>query len=255
MFLIAPSGHGNSSFSIQLLISFAIGRAAFVIKPSRPLRVLCIQSEDDDAETKKFAQVIRKMNLTQREFELLKENTRFEYRNDLTGDDFLEALECFCSEWPPELIIANPLTGFLLADLKDEEKVARFLRAKLNPILSKHSCAAIIVHHTPKTNFTRLANLQWYDRMYATSGCASLTNWARAVLVLAPSKIPGTYRLIAAKRFDEIQWTEREYWFSHSKETIADSRGSVEIISWEPANNEQISAAKPAPKPKKKFPI
>ncbi len=49
MFLIAPSGHGKSSFSIQLLISFAIGRAAFGIKPPRPLRILLIQSEDDDA--------------------------------------------------------------------------------------------------------------------------------------------------------------------------------------------------------------
>jgi len=254
MFLIAPSGHGKSSFSIQLLISFAIGRSAFAIKPPRPLRILLIQSEDDDAETKKFAQVIRKMNLTQRELELLKENTRFEYRNDLTGDDFLKALESFCSEWPPELIIINPFTGFLLADLKDEEKVARFLRAKLNPILTKFSCAAIIVHHTPKTNFTRLENMQWYDWMYAMSGCASLTNWARAVLVLAPSKVPGTYRLIAAKRFDEIGWTEREYWFSHSKETIPLNGKTVEIISWVPAKAEQISAAKPTPKTKKQIP-
>jgi RecA-family ATPase len=174
MFLIAPSGHGKSSFSIQLLISFSIGRPAFGIKPPRPLRILCIQSEDDDAETKKFAQVIRKMNLSERELELLKENTRFQYRNDLTGDDFLKALESFCSEWPPELIIINSFTGFLLADLKDEEKVARFLRAKLNPILTKFGCAAIIVH-TPKTNFTRLENMQWYDWMYAMSGCASLT--------------------------------------------------------------------------------
>ena len=254
MFLIAPSGHGKSSISIQLLISFAIGRAAFGTKPPRPLRILCIQSEDDDAETKKFAEVIRKMKLTPDELKLLKQNTRFEYRNDLTGDDFLKALDCFCSEWPPELIIVNPLTGFHLADLRDDEKVARFLRAKLNPILTKHSCAAIIVHHTPKTNFKKLAEMEWYDWMYAMAGCAALTNWARAVLVLAPSKIPGTYRLIAANRFDEIQWTEREYWFSHSKETITHNDQSVEIISWVPASNEQISAAKPAPKTKKKIP-
>jgi hypothetical protein len=109
---------------------------------------------------------------------------------------------------------------WLASAAKAEEKVARFLHAKLNPILTKFGCAAIIVHHTPKTNFTRLENMQWYDWMYAMSGCASLTNWARAVLVLAPSKVPGTYRLIAAKRFEEIGWTEREYWLSHSKDTI-----------------------------------
>jgi hypothetical protein len=254
MFVIAPSNHGKSSLSIQFLISFAIGRAAFAIRPPRALRILCIQSEDDDAETKKFAQVIRKMNLTGRELELLKENTRFEYRNDLTGLKFLEALESFLSEWPADLCIINPLTGFLLSDLKDEEKVASFLRGRLNPILSKYRCAAIIIHHTPKTNFKKVAEMEWYDWMYAMAGCATLTNWARAVLVLAPSKVPGTYRLIAAKRFDEIQWTEREYWFSHSRETIALDGQSIDVISWVPASDVQISAAKPVSKTKKEIP-
>jgi len=253
-FLIAPSGHGKSSFTIQALISFAIGRPAFGIQPPRPLRILCIQSEDDDAETKKFAQMIRVMGLTDSELQFLRENTRFEYRNDLTGDKFLRALDSFLSEWTADLVIINPLTGFLLADLKDEERVANFLRARLNPILAKHRCAAFVVRHTPKTNFTRLENMQWYDWMYAMSGCASLTNWARAVLVLAPSKIPGTYRLIAAKRFHEIQWTEREYWFAHSNEAIQCNGQTMNVIRWVPATGDQIATAKPTLKTKKHIP-
>jgi RecA-family ATPase len=148
-FLIAPSGHGKSSFMIQILISFAIGRVVFGIKPPRALRILCVQSEDDDAETKKFAQVIRKMKLTREELELLKQNTRFEYRNDLTGSEFLKALDDWLTEFQADLVIINPVTGFFLADLKDEEKVAIFLRGQLNSILAKHGCAAFIVHHTP----------------------------------------------------------------------------------------------------------
>jgi hypothetical protein len=27
---------------------------------------------------------------------------------------------------------------------------------------------------------------------------------------------PGTYRFIAAKRFEKIGWKDREYWFAHS---------------------------------------
>jgi hypothetical protein len=96
--------------------------------------------------------------------------------------------------------------------------------------------------------------MQWYDWMYAMSGCATLTNWARAVLVLAPSKVPGTYRLIAAKRFDEIQWTEREYWFSHSHETIKIAGKEIDVIKWVPSSAVQISSAKPTPKAKKKNP-
>ena len=254
MFLISPSGHGKSSMSIQLLISFAIGRVAFGIKPARSLRILCIQSEDDDADTKRFAQVIRKMNLTQAEKVLLSQNTRCEYRNNLHGKDFLEALDAFLTEWRADMVIINPLSGFLLGDLKDEDRVSEFLRGKLTPLLTKHKCGAIIIHHTPKTNFAKLDNMQWYDWMYAMSGCASLTNWARAALVLAPTKIPGTYRLIAAKRFDEIQWVEREYWFSHSRETLFLNGQQITILQWIPAAEDQIKSAKPTQKGKKPVP-
>jgi hypothetical protein len=147
-------------------------------------------------------------------------------------------------------VIINTLSGFLLFDLKDDERVSVFLRQQLNAVMAAHSCAPIVVHHTPKTNFTKLENMQWYDWMYAMSGCATLTNWSRAVLVMAPSKVPGTYRFIAAKRFDEIQWQEREYWFAHSRETYGQNGDSIEIIQWVPANEEQIIAAAPPAKKK-----
>jgi hypothetical protein len=247
-FLIAPSGHGKSSLSIAITISFAIGRTIFGIKPARPLRIMLVQSEDDDADTKKFFQVVRKMKLTPEERRRLAENTRFEHRNDLSGKQFINALDDWLSEWPANMVIINPLTGFLLADLKDDEKVAIFLRQNLNGVLSRHQCAALLIHHTPKTNFAKLENLQWYDWMYAMAGCATLTNWARAVLVVAPSKIPGTYRFIAAKRFDEIQWTSREYWFSWSIEEFSSNGDTCKIISWIPATQEQIKSAEPEKK-------
>jgi len=140
------------------------------------------------------------------------------------------------------------LSGFLMADLKDDEKVSIFLRQRLNKILSKHRCAALIIHHTAKTNFNKMENLQWYDWMYTMSGCATLTNWARAVLVVVPSKIPGTYRFIAAKRFDEIQWVEREYWYSWSTEEFQDNGKVRTIINWVPANADQIKSAQPEKK-------
>jgi hypothetical protein len=254
LFLISPSGHGKSSMTVHFIICFAIGRVAFGIKPAKALRILCIQSEDDDADTKKFTQVIRKMNLSEAEKALLSQNTRFEYRNNLHGNQFVAALDAFLTEWYADIVIINPLSGFLLGDLKDEDRVSEFLRARLTPLLTKHKCGAIIIHHTPKTNFAKLDNMQWYDWMYAMSGCASLTNWARAALVLAPSKIPGTYRLIAAKRFDEIQWTEREYWFSHSKDKISVNGQQIDIIEWIPAGEDEIKSAKPSQKAKKRTP-
>lgn len=251
-FIIAPSGHGKSSWVTQVAILWSIGRTAFGIKPPHPLRILVIQSEDDDAETKKFVQMLRVFGLTPQEVALLKTNTRFEYRRDISGEKFIKALSDFLAQFPCDIVIINPLSGFLLCDLKDDERVSVFLRQQLNAVMAAHACAPIVVHHTPKTNFTRLENMQWYDWMYAMSGCATLTNWSRAVLVVAPSKIPGTYRFIAAKRFDEIQWQEREYWFAHNRESHGQNGHAIEIIQWVPATQEQIKAASPPAKEKQK---
>jgi hypothetical protein len=65
------------------------------------------------------------------------------------------------------------------------------------------------------------------------AGGAALTNWARAIVVIAPSDTPGTYRFIAAKRFEKIGWQKREYWYAHS---VQDGK-----VLWVPATQEQIA--------------
>jgi hypothetical protein len=249
-FIVAPSGHGKSTIVIQVALNWGVGRVAFGIRPAKPLRILIIQSEDDDAETKKFVQMLRTFEFTQAEMKLLRQNVWFEYRRDISGDKFIKALSDLLDAFPCDLVIINPLSGFLLCDLKDDDRVSVFLRQQLNEVMAAHHCAPLVVHHTPKTNFTKLENLQWYDWMYTMSGCASLTNWGRAVLVVSPSKVPGAYRFIAAKRFDEIQWTTREYWFSHSRETWGDNGSQIEVIKWIPASEEQIAIASPITKKK-----
>jgi hypothetical protein len=125
---------------MQLAILWSIGRVAFGIKPARPLRILIVQSEDDDAESKKFVQMIRELDLSQDELNLMRENTRFEFQRALTGEKFIEALDCWLTEFPAEVVIINPLSGFLLCDLKEDEKVGTFLRKKLSGVMEKHKC-------------------------------------------------------------------------------------------------------------------
>lgn len=144
-FVIAPSGHGKSSLAMQLAICWAIGRIVFGIKPARPLRILIVQSEDDDADSKKFVQLIRKMGLSSEELALLRANTRFEFQRTISsvnGKELTEALDDWLTEWPADIAIINPLSGFLLCDLKNDP---------------------FLFHHTPKTNFTKLDNMQYYD--------------------------------------------------------------------------------------------
>lgn len=253
-FVIAPSGHGKSSLAMQLAISWSVGRVAFGIKPARALRILIVQSEDDDAETKKFVQMIRTMKLSQDEQALLRDNTRFEFQrtiSSVSGVELCQALDGWLTEWPADITIINPLSGFLLCDLKDDERVNKFLRGNLSAVMAKHHCAPFIFHHTPKINYTKLDEMQWYDWMYAMAGCAGLTNFGRAVLVVAPSKLPGTYRFIAAKRFDEIQWTQREYWFSHSTDKIPIDGQESTLVQWMPSTESQIKEAAPEQKTRK----
>ena len=252
LFIVAPSGHGKSSFAIALMIHFAIGRIAFGLKPAQPLRILLLEAEDDDADNKSFVQFARTMDLSQAEWALLAANTRVEFRRDLTADRFFKALDAFLFQWPPDIIIINPLSGFYTASLNDDEAIAEFLRNRLNALMVKHACAPIIIAHMPKNQVSQLAEKQWYEWMYVLSGCATLTNWARAILVFSPTKARGTYRFISAKRHAKTGWTEPEFYFSHDTRTIELNGEDFEIISWVQSTPAQIQEAAPEPKAHRK---
>src|ERR1700719_901864 len=62
--IIAPSGHGKSVITAQAAVLWACGKPAFGIKPSRPLRSLVIQAEDDDGDMKEMGQIYTHLHLT-----------------------------------------------------------------------------------------------------------------------------------------------------------------------------------------------
>jgi hypothetical protein len=235
-FIVAPSGHGKSTLVIQLTVCWSCGRIEFAIKPAHPLRILVVQSEDDDNDIFEMAQMVDRLKLTAAERELVRKNTHVEWLNDVTGQDFFTALDDFLTQFPADLVFINPYTAYTGEDIQDNAANEQFLRGDLSRIMNAHKCGAIPVHHTPKTNFTNTENFLWYDWMYSMAGGATLTNWARAVLVIAPTNTPGTYKFIAAKRFEKIGWQDREYWFAHSVEN-----GKT---LWVPASSEQIASSR-----------
>src|SRR4029077_5259246 len=205
-FIVAPSGHGKSSLVIQTAICWSCGRVAFGIRPTGPLRILIIQSEDDDNDVTEMAWMYDRLNLSATEKDLVRKNTHVEWVNDVTGTPFFFALDDFLSQFPADLVFINPYTAFQGGNIQDDELNNKFLRVELSRILSTHKCGAIPVHHTPKTNFQNTDKFSWFDWMYSMAGGSTLTNWARSILVIAPTDQPGTYRFIAAKRFDKIGW-------------------------------------------------
>ncbi|HMP33276.1 MAG TPA: AAA family ATPase [Kiritimatiellia bacterium] len=247
MLLIGPSGVGKSSASCQQDMQWALGREAFGIRPSRPLRIMTIQAENDDGDQIEMAQgVMKGLKLTSEDMDQIDANTHTRTSFNVS-DKFLEELEAEVEAWKPDIVRVDPLNSYLGTDPKDVKAVNEFCRQGVSPLLFNHGCAAIFVHHTPKTNF-RESTGKWstVDWAYAGGGAADLTNWARAVLVVDPVNIDeGIYRFIAAKRGRRIGWKNEagesvtERFFRYAREPG--------LIYWEEAD-----APEEATKPHKK---
>jgi AAA domain len=243
MFVVAPSGMGKSTFSLQMAILWCCGLVAFGIKPNKALRILIVQSEDDQGDCTEMAQVMNHLELTGKEKSLVEENTELIRCNDCVGHRFIEALKARLTDAkndgkPFDILIINPYGVFLGDDVKNTSATTKFLNEWLNPVLDEFSIAAIIVHHTPKTNFQNTDNYKIWDWMYWGAGCATITNWARAILVIKPESDDLTvFRFIAAKRGKRIgaEWNgdfERYYQWS----TIPG------VLRWEGVPDDQVGA-------------
>jgi RecA-family ATPase len=113
LLVVAPSGHGKSVLSMQAAIQWAIGKPSFGVKPARPLRILIIRAEDDEGDCIEMSQIAKHLEITKDEFTLLERNVWLEPLNDLTGLEFIRAVDGFLDEWPADIVIINPLTAYL----------------------------------------------------------------------------------------------------------------------------------------------
>ena len=50
LLLVGPTGIGKSSLSMQMMISWALGRGLFGVEPARPVISLLIQAENDEGD-------------------------------------------------------------------------------------------------------------------------------------------------------------------------------------------------------------
>lgn len=244
MFIVAPSGLGKSTLSIQIAVLWCCGLIAFGIKPRKALRILIVQSEDDEGDCTEMAQVMKHLDLTKEQKERVRQNSELIRCNNLVRYKFITALrkrlqKARDDSRPFDLVIINPYSVYLGADVQDNEACMQFLNEWLNPILSDFSIAAVLIHHTPKTNFQNTDKYKIWDWMYHGAGCAGITNWARAILAIKPeTEDLKVYRFIAAKRGHRIgdDWNgEFERYFAWSS--------IPKVLRWEDATAEQIAAA------------
>jgi AAA domain len=236
LFWIAPAGQGKSTAAMQGAVCWACARAGFEIEATFPLRITMVQAEDDDADLIDQTRVIEWLGFSPAERDLVGKNVWIETVNDRVGVSAVTLFDEILAAKPCDIFILNPYTAYLGADSKDEEANSIFLRARIQFLLNKHNCAALIIHHTPKTNF-RSNTEKWSvtDWMYSGAGTAVLANWARAILAIDPVGETGVFKFIAAKRHQRIGWASKINYFKH------DDRPGV--LLWTKATAVEISRA------------
>ena len=189
LLLVGQTGLGKSSLSMQMMIKWALGKALFGIEPVRPLRSLLIQAENDDGDLAEMRDgVFNGLNLSPEDRALAEKNIYVVTESSKTSENFFkEVVEPLLKIIKPDVLWIDPALSYLGGDMSSQKDVGKFLRNDLAPLLTKYSCAAVIIHHTNKTSSNADKNMM--DPAYLGAGSAEWINWARAMLVLKKTDV------------------------------------------------------------------
>jgi hypothetical protein len=213
LLLVGPTGIGKSSLSMQLMLSWAIGRPCFGLTPARPLKSLIVQAENDDGDLAEMRDgVLNGLGFDDLERAKALANVLTCRVDDVCGMDFFSKIVSpLLEQHHPDLLNPDPLLAYLGGDVSRQEVVSPWLRNGLNPLLTKHNCACVLVHHTnkPKSG-TEKPDWQAGDFAYLGSGSAELANWSRAVAAMRSIGSNEVFEFILAKRGGRAGWKTPE---------------------------------------------
>lgn len=202
--LVGQSGQGKSSLVVQMTLLWSIGRACFGFTPAQSLRTLIVQAENDDGDLHEmFCGICDGLQLSPEDRRRAGDSVLIFNEDCRSGDVFMAQLDTLATRYTPDLIVIDPALAYVNGDTKDAEAVGAFLRRGFNPILHRHNCGGIVVHHTTKQRAD--GPQATHDFLYSGAGSIEWTNWARAVLSLE-TKGNGCFALHAPKRGSRIGW-------------------------------------------------
>lgn len=203
--LIGPSGIGKSSLLYQFGAHMATGRPLWGITPTRPLRVLLVQAENDVGDMAEMTQgVLGAMGCADEfspDFSTLRENLILRTCTGRIGAQWCAWLRQEILATRAELVLVDPLLSFAGIEVGRQDQCSRFLREWLDPVLRDTGAAMLAAHHTgkPPGKDKEPRQVTMYDLAYAGLGSSELVNWARAICLLQPAG-DGVFRLLLTKR-------------------------------------------------------
>lgn len=251
LLIVGNTGIGKSSLTTQMMMKWALGESCFGITPTRPLKSLMIQGENDEQDLSEMRDgVSRSLELSIDQTIAINASVLICHENGTVAESFVEEIvEPLVQRHQPDLVWIDPVFQYLGGDANQQEVVGRFLRQNIGPLLKRHDCAVVFVHHTAKPSKATQRNANPLLRAYDAAGSAEFSNWPRAVLSLQSTNAADTYRLVAAKRGGRLGWrmpdgTTRCYekMLTHSREpgTIFWQEAVVTGVA---ANNGQTATA------------
>lgn len=247
LLLVGPTGIGKSSLAMQCMILWALGRAAFGIMPTRPLKSLLIQAENDEGDLAEMRDgVLNGLKLTEEERRMAMENVIVAREDTRTGMAFFQgAVRPLLELHRPDLLWIDPALAYLGGEVSSQKDVGGFLRNMLNPLLGEFDCGCVMVHHTnkPPTGKEK-PDYGGGDFAYLGSGSAEWANWPRAVLALRSIGLHSVFELRAGKRGGRLGWKEPDGVTKAYCKLIAHAK-EPDVICWREAEADE------APEPAK----
>lgn len=245
--LLGPSGIGKSSLISEFAIAWALGSAAYGIRPSKPLKSLIIQAENDRYDLAEMVKGIaggHKLDAfdAAEQFESVDSLVLFKTETQATGAVFIDKLHRLIDRERPDIVWIDPLLSFSGIDVSRQDQVTTFLREMITPVLESTGCVMIGVHHTGKPKSAReTANWTPIDWAYSGLGSSELVNWARAVMLLRPIS-DHQFELKLAKRGPRAGATNPDGSRAYTSIWLSHARGAIRWVQTEPPPEAQHDA-------------
>jgi AAA domain len=243
LLVAGPTGIGKSAWGLQCALLWAIERPCIGITPSRRLKSLIVQAENDDGDLAEMRDgVLLGLDFTPGQTKTACESVIVCREDTRSGFPFFtECLRPLLAEHKPDLLWIDPALSYLGGESNSQKDVGSFLRNWLNPLLSEFKCGVVVTHHTNKPSSGK-EKPDWSgsDFAYLGAGSAEWANWARAVLAIRATGQQGVFELRAGKRGSRIGWRDADQSTSFAK-FIGHAR-SPGVICWRGVDDSEVNA-------------
>jgi uncharacterized protein YecT (DUF1311 family) len=229
LMIVGEAGIGKSSLVIQSAVCWSLGRPFFGIRPSRALRILIIQRENDEGDMAEEIQgVFDGLGINQSDRKHLGHYLKIIQNDTLTGMSWAKWLQVKVMQHQADLVFVDPLLSFADGEISKQSDATRFCRRELQPVLNATGCALVAAHHTGKPKSDKEKSSSLGAGSYAGLGSSEFTNWFRAVMLLQKTG-DNLFTLSAEKRGKRAGMTK----MSGDKTTAIRLRHASHGICWE----------------------